>query len=209
METSATLEVAEPGLRERRRLQTEREIALAALGLFEAQGVDGTTVEDIARAAGISPRTFFRYFHSKELAAFVPEVDIDLRFQSRLEQMDAAQPLAPQLVGMFREVLEGLVEDDAAAVVRRVRRLELAEPAVRLAGMRRDEEHTDAFVARLAEVFGAGSDLEVKVVVEGCRAALRITLDRWASGLDRGAEVDVCATFDVCLDALSALGRRA
>ena len=46
------------GLRERRRSQTRAEIAEAALDLFERQGVAATTVEDIAAAAGISPRTF-------------------------------------------------------------------------------------------------------------------------------------------------------
>lgn len=57
------------GLRERRRLQTENEIHEAAITLFEQKGVAATTVQDIADAAGISSRTFFRYFASKEQAA--------------------------------------------------------------------------------------------------------------------------------------------
>jgi AcrR family transcriptional regulator len=44
------------------------EIARAAAGLFMANGLRGTRAEDIARAAGVAPRTFYRYFATKEEA---------------------------------------------------------------------------------------------------------------------------------------------
>ncbi|MEU0339456.1 TetR family transcriptional regulator [Streptomyces bobili] len=44
------------------------EIARAAAGLFAARGLKATRAEDIAQAAGIAPRTFYRYFASKEEA---------------------------------------------------------------------------------------------------------------------------------------------
>lgn len=52
-------------LRERRRSATRREIHRAAVGLVLERGLAGVTVDEIAEAAGVSPRTFFNYFPTK------------------------------------------------------------------------------------------------------------------------------------------------
>jgi AcrR family transcriptional regulator len=64
---------AKPSLRERNRARTYAEIADAALDLFERQGYDATTVDQIAASAGVSPATFFRYFATKEDVLFADE----------------------------------------------------------------------------------------------------------------------------------------
>lgn len=58
------------GLRERTRRAVRAELADIALRLFAEQGFDETTVDEIARAAGLTKRSFFRYFPAKEDAAF-------------------------------------------------------------------------------------------------------------------------------------------
>lgn len=64
------------GLRERKRNDTRERIAAAARTLFMARGYAGTTLDDIAAEAGISRRTFFAYFKSKdEIISFWRDAD--------------------------------------------------------------------------------------------------------------------------------------
>ena len=65
-EIIALMQKKELSLRERRREQTWRALHEAALKRVREHGMRGPTVEEIAREAGVSPRTFFNYFPSKE-----------------------------------------------------------------------------------------------------------------------------------------------
>src|SRR5919201_1651301 len=54
------------GLRETKKLQTRQEIAERAMGLFAKRGFDHVTVAEVAEAAGVSEKTVFNYFPTKE-----------------------------------------------------------------------------------------------------------------------------------------------
>jgi AcrR family transcriptional regulator len=59
-------EAAPIGRRERRKLEVHTRIYLAAQALFDAQGFDETTVDEIAEAADVVPATFFNHFQNKQ-----------------------------------------------------------------------------------------------------------------------------------------------
>lgn len=60
------------GRRERKRLDTWHALRDSALGLIEARGYESVTIEEIAAHAGVSKRTFFNYFSSKDAVIFDP-----------------------------------------------------------------------------------------------------------------------------------------
>src|ERR1700681_961727 len=75
------------GLRERKKARTRASLREHALRLFREQTYQGTTVEQIAAAAEVSPSTFFRYFPTKE--DIVLQDDMDTRMIEALERQPA------------------------------------------------------------------------------------------------------------------------
>jgi len=61
------------GLRDQKKLETWRSISDAAATLFLQRGYEAVSVEDIAKAAKVSPSTFFNYFTNKESVVFDPD----------------------------------------------------------------------------------------------------------------------------------------
>lgn len=82
---------AAPGRRERRVAETRRTILDVARRLFETQGYAETTVEQIADAADVAPRTFFRYFPTKESLLFADFDDVRRRMLDELRARPAEE----------------------------------------------------------------------------------------------------------------------
>lgn len=99
--TAVTTAASSPNRRERRVIETRRAILDAARGLFEADGYTETTVDQIADAADVAPRTFFRYFPNKEMLLFA---DFDEVRSAMLDRLESAPAGEDPLVSLAREL---------------------------------------------------------------------------------------------------------
>lgn len=87
----------------RARSTTHADLSHTALGLFMENGFDATTIDDIALAAGIGRRTFFRYFPSKN---DLPWGDFDALLDSMRSTLAAMPSELPLLEQLRRSILE-------------------------------------------------------------------------------------------------------
>lgn len=92
-----------PNLQERRRLLTIETIRNAAITLVVKHGLENVTIEMIAEAAGISPRTFFNYFTYKEEALIPPPFSFSSEATSAF--ISASGPLLDDLIMLLEERL--------------------------------------------------------------------------------------------------------
>ncbi|MEV4970715.1 TetR/AcrR family transcriptional regulator [Streptomyces scopuliridis] len=97
-------------LRERKKLATWRAIRAAALRLFDEEGFEATTVEQIAAAANVSRATFFNYFADKEAAVFDQDPEERRHWQALMNDRPAGEPLRDSLAAILTEFCESLRE---------------------------------------------------------------------------------------------------
>lgn len=95
------------GLRERKKRQTREAVRSAAFRLFEQFGYPNTTVEQIAAAADISPRTFFRYFPTKA-ALLIPD-----QLMEPILALFLAAPADMTPIAAYRHAVEQVFSDIA------------------------------------------------------------------------------------------------
>jgi AcrR family transcriptional regulator len=93
---------AAPSLRERNKARARSEIAAAALRLFADRGFEGVTVDEIVAAAGVSRRTFFRYFETKEDALLADYPELNIRLSETLGTTGGEEPLEAVRAGLHR-----------------------------------------------------------------------------------------------------------
>ena len=101
-----------PGLTlaERKRQLVRDELAQAALRLLAKQGFEETTVDELAAAAGVSRRTFFRYFASKEDVVISSVVVVSEGILAEVEARPADEPPAVAI----REAVKAVTIEDFA-----------------------------------------------------------------------------------------------
>lgn len=184
------------GLRERKKERTRRLLADVALDLFETRGFDRTTVDDIAAAADVSPRTFFRYFAAKDEAVFDRAADVEDQFRALLASRPSDEPLLVSLREIGTALIGGeLVEEDR---VRRVLALVRTQPALRsrydglMAIIEAD------LTAWAADRLGVPpSDLRPRLIAAAVLAARRVAMDIWLESPDEDLAHQVARAIDL------------
>lgn len=170
------------GLRERKKQKTRESIQRTALRLFEKQGYEETTIEQIAAAIEISPSTFFNYFPTKEDVVLYDAYD-PMAIRMLLER-PGDEPLN---VGL-RQVLQGLAtafQRDEDTILARGR-LFLEVPELR-ARIWDELERTQVMLSKLlAERTGRrADDFELRVTARVVTGAMFEASLEWMRGKGR------------------------
>jgi len=92
-----------PGLRERKKAQTRRAISDVATRLFMERGFDAVTVAEVAEAAGVSIKTVFNYFGSKEELFLDREAEVRAAIVAAVAGRADGQRVTDALTHLFTE----------------------------------------------------------------------------------------------------------
>ena len=191
----------ESPLREIARAAVRAQLTATAMELFARDGFEQITVEQIAAAAGVSERTMFRYFHTKE-DIIVGHLDgIGQRIAEALAARPPQEPPWTALRHAMQPHLDELARNAQA-------NLQLASilaqtPALQPALLNKRARWADALVPhvlkRLAGPAGT-RELRARTIANCALACLNITVDQWT-------RTDGTAPLDSLLDATFAAVR--
>lgn len=194
------------GLRERKKLETRRRIESAGLELFGRDGFDGTTVDAIAAAADIAPRTFFYYFPTKE--------DVVLAdYSTRLERIVAELSERPESEGPWEALQACFVEvaaDYEAARDDLVRRFTImaANATVYARSLQLQAGWEDALADVLNQRANQKTEnLESRLLASAGLACMRSSLRHWLlTGQDTALPTLIHTCFGQLADGLAHCG---
>ncbi len=197
--SSELRETTRRGLRERNKLRTRQEIADATLRLAAERGLEHVTVEQIAAAADIAPRTFFRYFDSKEDALLADHSD---RLELLRETLHARPATEGPLTAVRAAILEvvGDLEEHRDVMLSKVRLTE-ANPTLRAQSLERmgDLERTIAEALATRSGVDLETDFRPFIIAGAVCSAMRVAIDRWGA---TGGQGDLTEMVERALDLL-------
>jgi AcrR family transcriptional regulator len=171
-----------PGLRERKKQQTREALRRAAWELFAERGYDATTLADIAEAAGVSTRTIFAYFPSKEDIVFC-------EFESMRDALGVAlanRPAGQDALGALRDFI--VSTSHAKLEGEGIERVIAADETLRSHKRARIAEFQDVVAAAIAVDLDSGpDDLRPQLAAASLTAAFEV-LEREGGGTSHTPE---------------------
>lgn len=174
--------VVPDGLRERKKLDTRRRIESVALDLFERDGFNATTIDDIATAADIAPRTFFHYFPTKEDVVLADYADRLGRIAGTLAEQPGTEPPWSALQRAFA-VVAADYEVTQSQLLRRFR-IMANTPSVFARSLQLQAGWEDTLADALTSRMGVEPDRDITphLLAAAALAAMRASLRHWLAG---------------------------
>lgn len=179
------------------------EIQSATLDLVEEQGLVATTIGDIAARVGISERTVFRYYASKEHALMPGHQGLVETLTARKSEHTSASGILVDLLAICRGFF---VIEVAQSDFRRISRLMVKEPEMKLVAVRQERELVDTLSAALIERDGLGT-IPALLIAEMVTASWRVAWQSFARREFDGLESDPVGLFEETVSELSNLFR--
>jgi AcrR family transcriptional regulator len=174
-----TLEPPKTGLAARKKERTRRQLAEAAAELFYERGYAATTVDDIVAAVDVSPRTFFRYFPTKEdLVVALGATSLDL-FLEALRGRPLGESLQAAVVAAVDQTLASGWEDTTR--VRSFLALIRETPQLRARWLEEAYGNRDLMAEVIAARTGTDpSDLRNLIIAGTITLTINTALQAWA-----------------------------
>lgn len=178
--------------------RTRAALARAALALYSSRDGTVVTAARIAEAAGVTERTFFRHFRTKEEAVLLIHQGFDAALVGTLATTGQASP-AQELARAYREVLAGFGSRTSARgqELLRVSALIAERPDLAAASLRLDAERADALLRHFAHE--GRDELEIRMAIEVIASAVRVAFALWGQ---EGGTDDLVTLFDRCMSTL-------
>ncbi|WP_461018612.1 TetR/AcrR family transcriptional regulator [Streptomyces daliensis] len=187
----ASTERGRGGMSERRRRRVRLEISREAARLFWAQGVGGTSGDQIAEAVGLSTRTIWRHFRSKESCA-EPIVAQSVEWElATLRSWPPHRSLEEHFATEARRLADeaGPSEQADAGLGIKMIRLADTEPALRTAWLMACDQVERELAGVIATRLGVPPDgLEARLHAAAAAAALRVINEYVGAALLEGAD---------------------
>ncbi|MFJ6895071.1 TetR family transcriptional regulator [Streptomyces hokutonensis] len=186
-------------LRERTRLAVKAQVAEIALEMFLSRGFEQTTIEQIAKAAGMSRATFFRYFPTKEDVLLVMTEDHARHAQDALERRPEDEPIWTAL----RHALEPAVRQgkDSAAALQTARAI-VQSPSVRSRYQERYLQMRELLRPEVVRRTGATGDPGASALIASALGCLDAAIETW---VERDGTVPLPRLLDQAMGAVHPL----
>lgn len=183
--------VTAAGLRSRKKRANRAALQRAALELVASRGLAGVTVDEIAAAANMSPRSFFNYFASKEESLFAFDPNEAAALQQRLETLLPGESPFVALRTVIGEIMARADADPRDLQLRKA--VVEREPALLKDLMTVNMQFEEGFVEAVRRRLGTSvaSDGYPEVLVASCLTAARTALQVWRIDNQRAALHDI------------------